>query len=500
MYSVQIETSDGTLSVINLGIEYFEKNDVSLYRNDTDTPLVLGTDWQWASDTSITLLKGVEPSGNRIIVIRTTDKDRAFNIYDGNAPFSRETLDENFRQMVYLAQEFTEGSGVSGIYRSLNMHGNRIINLGNPIDSADATTKGYVDTADNEQKDRIASLENTVDTNTVSYPWYTITSNTTDTLVPPLAFTKASVYINGVCQTPEYSYVVVSNTIMLADPVPAGTMVFARLGEDTDSTTGYATTTQLAAVASHLEATKAAGANADITSLSGLTTPISTVQGGTGNTAGRAAAATKLDVPRGIRTNLSSSSAVNFDGTSDVLPGVVGTLPIINGGTGATTSTLARTNLGAAASGVNTDINSITGLSGGIVGIITGVAPATGVVGEVLTAVSASSTNLTSTTAVNLITLTLTAGEWEVSDTVQITNSSNVTALTFGTSTTTGVLPANWYERYGITTTIAAGTSVRQGAVRRLRVSTSTTLYLVCTSTFTGTNTALGYIRAQRVR
>ena len=43
-----------------------------------------------------------------------------------------------------------------------------------------------------------------------------------------------------------------------------------------------------------------------------------------------------------------------------------GTLDVDNGGTGATTAANARTNLGAAASGANSDITSMTGVTGGI--------------------------------------------------------------------------------------------------------------------------------------
>ena len=91
------------------------------------------------------------------------------------------------------------------------------------------------------------------------------------------------------------------------------------------------------ASASAIRATLSAagsGANNDITSLSGLTTPLSVSQGGLGNSVGRAATATKLDVPRALRTNLSSTSAQNFDGSTDVTPGVSGILPIANGGRG----------------------------------------------------------------------------------------------------------------------------------------------------------------------
>lgn len=66
----------------------------------------------------------------------------------------------------------------------------------------------------------------------------------------------------------------------------------------------------------------------------------------TGDLTGNADTATKLETGRTIRTNLGSTSAVSFDGSSDVTPGVTGTLPVSNGGTGATTASGARTNLG----------------------------------------------------------------------------------------------------------------------------------------------------------
>nr|WP_097308852.1 phage tail protein [Escherichia coli] len=66
----------------------------------------------------------------------------------------------------------------------------------------------------------------------------------------------------------------------------------------------------------------------------------------TGDLTGNADTATKLKTGRTIRTNLGSTSAVSFDGSANVTPGVTGTLPVSNGGTGATTASDARTNLG----------------------------------------------------------------------------------------------------------------------------------------------------------
>ena len=64
------------------------------------------------------------------------------------------------------------------------------------------------------------------------------------------------------------------------------------------------------------------------------------------NNMSNAASATKLQTARTIRTNLSSTSTASFDGTVNITPGVSGVLPVACGGTGATSASTARTNLG----------------------------------------------------------------------------------------------------------------------------------------------------------
>lgn len=63
------------------------------------------------------------------------------------------------------------------------------------------------------------------------------------------------------------------------------------------------------------------------------------VSGSSGSCTGNAATATKLSTARTIRTSLASTSTASFDGSANITPGVTGTLPVANGGTGKTTLT-----------------------------------------------------------------------------------------------------------------------------------------------------------------
>lgn len=61
--------------------------------------------------------------------------------------------------------------------------------------------------------------------------------------------------------------------------------------------------------------------------------------------AGESASAKKLSIARSIQTDLGSASSANFDGSANITPGVTGTLPIQNGGTGKNTGVDAANSL-----------------------------------------------------------------------------------------------------------------------------------------------------------
>ena len=79
---------------------------------------------------------------------------------------------------------------------------------------------------------------------------------------------------------------------------------------------------------------------------------------------GNAGTATKLANSKTIQTNLASTSATGFDGSSNITIGVTGTLPIANGGTGSTTASGALSNLGLTATA--TELNYCDGVTSAI--------------------------------------------------------------------------------------------------------------------------------------
>lgn len=467
MYSVQLVVSDGTLTRIPLSITYFAKEDITLYRNLDTTPLVLGTDWQWDGDTVVNLLTNTPvPDGEYITVRRNTQVDRAFNIYDGGAAFSRDTLDENFKQMIYLAQEFTEGNGLQGVFTPLDMHGFRIINLGPGIDGTDAVNKNQLDTVDARVDDtnaRIDVLEESFVGQTVSYPWYTVTTETTDTFKPPVKFNKAVLEINGIGQVPNYSFIIVDSTIMLADAVPAGTMVFAYLGEPPGLDNTYVGTEQFMLVQQNVDA--------------------------------------RLDTLESSSTAMGEALEAldeRCDSTDDSIEDLNDKYTMLS---------LALANK--ASSGNNSSITKLSGLTGGIVGVTSGQPATLGIIGEVIgdTATSAD-TPIELNTVKGIHSIVLTPGEWFVEGMLRlsINGTEDLTLCAYGLTTTEGSLSSYWWDtvvqRLVAPTGSASLNTTHTVPSKLIRVTGAPlTVYLAAVLLeSTGTLTGNGYMIARRVR
>lgn len=139
-----------------------------------------------------------------------------------------------------------------------------------------------------------------------------------------------------------------------------------------------------------------------------------------------------------------------------------------------------------------------------IVGVTNGSNAATGSVGEYGTNATAG-TSLTTAAPSNCTSISLTAGDWDVSGTVTFMPAGTTVPVAFlaAISTTSATQPAGNSGAYQFL--VASFATGQQAALNtptvRISISATTTVYLVGTSTFTtSTMTCSGFIRARRVR
>lgn len=134
-YSTQRATSDGTLQNLSLEIKFIDRVNVAVFVDDV--PQVPGVDFEWVDDTIIHFTNPV-PNGSEVLLQRNTALANVLNIFTLGAVFDNPTMDENFQQLLYIAQEAREGSTLEEVFRNLNMHGFRIQNLGAGTEPGDA--------------------------------------------------------------------------------------------------------------------------------------------------------------------------------------------------------------------------------------------------------------------------------------------------------------------------------------------------------------------------
>ena len=232
MYSVQEETSDGTLDRVVLGIDFIDTSHIHVFRSDIETELAVGVDYTWDGDTAINLSVTV-PTGVIVTLLRRTLYNAMLNVFSGGAPFTRVVLDENFDQILMIAQEAAESGLTYDYYRNLNLHNSRILNLGSPIADTDAASKIYVDTSDAALSLRIGALEGRDFTGKVAVSYIATGGETV--ISPNYKFMSAELIVDGVHQIPTTDFTVTigetTSTIHLLDwQLFAGQKVLMHLG------------------------------------------------------------------------------------------------------------------------------------------------------------------------------------------------------------------------------------------------------------------------------
>ena len=143
-YSVQREQSDGSLNRISVRVPYFSKDDIHVYVDDVEinSSATEQSTYTWRWDGDYIAITPNVASGSEVLIRRITPINEAIHIFDGRSEFDDQSMDENFQQLIYIAQEYSEGSGIKDVFSDINMHGYKIRNVGWATDDDDVVTYG----------------------------------------------------------------------------------------------------------------------------------------------------------------------------------------------------------------------------------------------------------------------------------------------------------------------------------------------------------------------
>lgn len=236
--SVQTEIStDGTLQTINLGIEYIDKENIIVSISTQSEPLVEGVGYTWNGDFQIILTDPV-PIDESVTVRRSTVSSEILNTFAPNAAFLRESLDENFKQILYIAQETADYGVVTDFYNEIDLHLNKIINLQTPTIAYDAANKGYVDTTMESFISVLTDLVNYIGSSDFSlYFKFNTTINEGDTTCQiaivddSYIINTAELYLGGVYQQEGTDYIISSlGLVTFNEPVEETLSVNGKYG------------------------------------------------------------------------------------------------------------------------------------------------------------------------------------------------------------------------------------------------------------------------------
>lgn len=214
-----------------------------------------------------------------------------------------------------------------------------------------------------------------------------------------------------------------------------------------------------------------------------------------------------------VQTTTSVSTLRSFIGVSGMEIAILGTATAGDGGQGQfywnATGTNADDNgvttvIPNGSSSGNGEWSRITTSTSSVQGVTTNSNAATGYLGEYIssTVASGAAVALTTATPANVTSISLTAGDWDVSGFCALAAASTTVASIdgAGVNTTSATLPAaGLYTSLSLTFATSATQTLPLGTTR-VSLATTTTVYLVAQATFTtSTLSAYGLLQARRV-
>lgn len=142
-YATQTAVSNGSLTTLNVAIEFLYRSEITVYFDD----LLQNSGWRWvdSSGSHIILFDTAVPVGTVVKLRRTTNVAEPFHTFSEGAMFDKSNMDDNFKQMLHVAQEVQEGSGTAAATADLDMRNYRITNLAPGVNPLDAVTMQQLD-------------------------------------------------------------------------------------------------------------------------------------------------------------------------------------------------------------------------------------------------------------------------------------------------------------------------------------------------------------------
>lgn len=144
-FSIQRAVSDGTMTLLPISIEYFDREEISVLFDG----VLNARQWAWVGTTDSTLsFTPAVANTVEVMIVRSTDLAELRHQFSLGAQFTAESLDESLLQILHIAQEAKEGSNLGEIFQNLNFHGFKAINMGNGSDPGDAVNHAQMEVHD----------------------------------------------------------------------------------------------------------------------------------------------------------------------------------------------------------------------------------------------------------------------------------------------------------------------------------------------------------------
>lgn len=106
-YSTHEVVSDGTLVLLDIAIEYFDREDITVYFDGVPNAYP----WEWVGPITQRTISFTPAVLNGVVVLvrRNTDISQPRHIFSLGAQFTTQSMDEDLRQVLQIAQEAKEG-------------------------------------------------------------------------------------------------------------------------------------------------------------------------------------------------------------------------------------------------------------------------------------------------------------------------------------------------------------------------------------------------------